>query len=124
MSNTRPKQRPIYGLNSSTGKANQHDADVLAKAVILAIAAWLYYLFRRSHMSMTMTESAILSSRFQITIPKAIRTSRNWESGRTFAFIPRGTGVLLVPVPEREDLQGLARGTTPEGYRDRSDRIR
>ncbi len=29
MSNTRPKQRLIDGLNSSTGKANQHDADVL-----------------------------------------------------------------------------------------------
>lgn len=75
-------------------------------------------------MSMTMSESAILSSRFQITIPKTIRKAQNWEAGLTFAFIPRGAGVLLVPVPEREDLQGLARGATPEGYRDRSDRIR
>lgn len=73
---------------------------------------------------MNMSETAILSSRFKITIPKAIRNARNWEAGLTFAFIPKGTGVLLVPVPEREDLKGLARGASPEGYRDRSDRIR
>ncbi len=71
-----------------------------------------------------MAESAILSSRFRVTIPETIRKARNWEAGLTFAFIPKGTGVLLVPVPEREDLEELARGASPEGYRDRSDRIR
>ena len=71
-----------------------------------------------------MADTAILSSRFQITIPKAIRAARNWEAGRTFDFIPKGTSVLLVPVPEREDLQGIVKGASPEGYRDRSDRIR
>lgn len=71
-----------------------------------------------------MADTAILSSRFQITVPKAIRNARNWEAGLTFAFIPKGTGVLLVPIPEREDLQGLAEGASTEGYRDRSDRIR
>jgi hypothetical protein len=39
-----------------------------------------------------------------------------------FAFIPKGEGLLLVPVPERDDLAGLARGADPEGYRDRDDR--
>jgi hypothetical protein len=41
----------------------------------------------------------------------------------TFAFIPKGTGVLLVPVPGKRDLKGLARGAKPEDYRDRSDRV-
>jgi hypothetical protein len=31
--------------------------------------------------------------------------------------------VLLVPVPKREELAGLARGASPKGYRDRTDRI-
>ena len=72
---------------------------------------------------MTMAVTAILSSMFQISIPKAIQTTQHWEAGLTFAFIQKGTSVLLEPVPEREDLKGLARGASPEDYRNRSDRI-
>ena len=70
----------------------------------------------------TMSETATLSSKFQISIPKAIRAAQHWEAGLTFAFIPKGTGVLLVPVPERETLRGLATGAHPGAYRDRTDR--
>jgi AbrB family looped-hinge helix DNA binding protein len=66
--------------------------------------------------------TAKLSSKFQIRIPKAVRTARRWQVGQEFAFIPKGEGVLLVPVPRREDLAGLARGARPEDYRDRTDR--
>jgi len=69
-----------------------------------------------------MAETATLSSKFQISIPKAIRTANHWEAGLTFAFLPKGSGVLLVPVPERQALAGLAKGANTEGYRDRSDR--
>lgn len=69
-----------------------------------------------------MSETATLSSKFQISIPKAIRTAQHWEAGLTFAFIPKGTGVLLVPIPKREALKGLARGASPDEYRDRADR--
>jgi len=70
-----------------------------------------------------MTETAKLSSKFQISIPKAIRKAQRWEAGQTFAFIPKGTGVLLVPVPKRDDLKGLAKGARPEDYRDHGDRV-
>lgn len=69
-----------------------------------------------------MTETATLSSKFQISIPKAIRMANHWEAGLTFAFLPKGSGVLLVPVPERQALAGLAKGANTEDYRDRSDR--
>lgn len=69
-----------------------------------------------------MSNTATLSSKFQISIPKAVRAAQNWEAGLTFAFVPKGTGVLLVPVPKREALKGLARGAVPGGYRDRDDR--
>jgi AbrB family looped-hinge helix DNA binding protein len=69
------------------------------------------------------SETARLSSKFQISIPKAVRTARHWKAGQEFAFIPKGEGVLLVPVPRREDLAGLARGATPRDYRDRTDRV-
>jgi len=68
-------------------------------------------------------DTATLSAKFQISIPKAVRTPRHWLAGQEFAFIPKGEGVLLVPVPKREDLAGLAAGANPEGYRDRSDRV-
>lgn len=70
-----------------------------------------------------MPETATLSAKFQISIPKAIRSAQHWEAGLTFAFIPKGTGVLLVPVPKRDALKGLARGATPTGFRDRADRF-
>lgn len=70
-----------------------------------------------------MTETATLSAKFQISIPKQVRVAQHWEAGQRFAFIPKGPGVLLVPIPELEDLRGMARGANPRGYRDRSDRV-
>ena len=70
-----------------------------------------------------MSETATQSSTFQIRVPEAIRETRKWEPGQTFAFIPKGIGVLLIPVPPREALKGLARGASATGYRDRSDRF-
>jgi len=46
-----------------------------------------------------MSETAILSPKFQIAIPAKIRASRGWKAGQVFALIPKGTGILLVPVP-------------------------
>ena len=68
-------------------------------------------------------DTAKLSAKFQICIPKAIRTARRWEAGQVFAFIPKGEGMLLVPVPKLDELSGLARGARPEDYRDRDDRL-
>ena len=70
-----------------------------------------------------MAETATLSTKFQISIPKAIRSAQAWEAGLTFAFIPKGTGVLLVPVPKRDALKGLARGANGADYRERQDRF-
>lgn len=67
--------------------------------------------------------TAKLSSKFQICIPKAVRTARHWHVGQQFAFIPKGEGVLLVPVPKRDDLAGLARGARRLDHRDRVDRV-
>ena len=66
--------------------------------------------------------TAKLSTKFQISLPKAVRVAQHWRAGQEFAFIPKGKGVLLVPVPAPEDLGGLARGAKPAGYRDRADR--
>ncbi|SCM79142.1 Transcriptional regulator, AbrB family protein [uncultured Pleomorphomonas sp.] len=69
-----------------------------------------------------MSGTATLSSRFRITIPKEIRDAEQWKPGQEFAFIPKGSGVLLVPVPKLDDLAGIAAGADPGDYRDRKDR--
>lgn len=70
-----------------------------------------------------MASTATLSSKFQISIPKAVREERDWRAGQEFAFIPKGAGVLLVPVPEASELEGIAKGARALDYRDRSDRF-
>ncbi len=70
-----------------------------------------------------MSDTATLSAKFQISIPKAVREARKWKAGQEFVFIPKGSGVLLVPVPERDQLAGIAKGAKPENYRDRKDRF-
>lgn len=65
---------------------------------------------------------ATLSSRFQISIPKEIRDRHNWRAGQKFAFIPQRKGVVLVPVPTRDELCGIAKGADTSNYRDRNDR--
>jgi bifunctional DNA-binding transcriptional regulator/antitoxin component of YhaV-PrlF toxin-antitoxin module len=66
---------------------------------------------------------ATLSTKFQISMPKAVRTARQWQAGQLSAFIPKGVGMLLVPVPRRDDLTGFAKNTKAKNYPDRTDRI-
>jgi AbrB family looped-hinge helix DNA binding protein len=66
--------------------------------------------------------TATLSSKFQISIPKAVREKQHWQAGQEFVFIPKGPGVLIMPVPELKQLAGLAKGANKDGYRDREDR--
>jgi AbrB family looped-hinge helix DNA binding protein len=71
---------------------------------------------------MVTKDTAKLSTKFQISIPKSIRTARRWQAGQVFAFIPKGEGMLLVPVPPLEELAGMARGAKAQDYRDRTSR--
>ncbi len=70
-----------------------------------------------------MAATATLSNKFQISIPKAVREEQRWVAGQEFVFIPKGKGVLVMPVPELQQLAGIARGARTDGYRDREDRI-
>lgn len=69
-----------------------------------------------------MAATATLSSKFQISVPKSVREQQQWRPGQEFVFIPKGAGVLVMPVPHIKDLRGIARGADPTGYRDRDDR--
>ena len=72
---------------------------------------------------MTTRDTATLSAKFQISIPKSVRDARQWKAGQVFAFVPKGEGMLLVLVPRIEDLAGIVRGARTDDYRDRNDRV-
>jgi len=69
-----------------------------------------------------MTATSKISPKYQVSIPKAVRERLAWRPGQKVAFIDKGKGVLMIRVPEREELVGIARGANLENYRDRNDR--
>ena len=66
--------------------------------------------------------SATLSSKFQLSIPKAVREELHLRAGQKFAVITKGDIISLVPVPDLADMRGIAKGADTSDYRDRSDR--
>ena len=71
-----------------------------------------------------MSDTATLSSKYQISIPKAVREAQHWEAGQEFVFVPKNGGVMLVPVRKLEEMSGMLKGMklNTENYRDRKDR--
>lgn len=70
-----------------------------------------------------MTAIATLSSKYQISIPKSVREEQHWQAGQQFVFIPKGKGMLMMPVPSFEQLKGIAAGADSSDFRDRDDRF-
>ncbi len=69
-----------------------------------------------------MSATATLSSKYQISIPKSVREEQHWQAGQQFVFIPKGKGMLVMPVPSLDELKGIALGADVGDYRDRNDR--
>lgn len=70
-----------------------------------------------------MNATATLSSKFQISIPKALIDEQHWKAGQEFVFIPKDKGVLVQLVPEKGKLVGIAKGAHIDDFRDRQDRF-
>jgi hypothetical protein len=70
-----------------------------------------------------MAKTAVLSKGFRISIPREISGARDWHPGQRFAFLPKGAGVLLLPVQDPGDLAGIAKGATADHFRDRKNRF-
>ena len=69
-----------------------------------------------------MSVTSKISSKYQISIPKAVREHLAWRPGQKIAFIDKGHSVVMLPVPDRDALPGMARGANTDNYRDRNDR--
>lgn len=66
--------------------------------------------------------TATLSSKFQLSLPKALREAMQLQPGQQFELIPMGSIIQLVPKTSIKELRGIARDANPSGYRDRKDR--
>jgi AbrB family looped-hinge helix DNA binding protein len=63
-----------------------------------------------------------LTSKFQLSIPKAIRDKLKLEAGQQFIFVTKGETITMVPKRGIGEIRGLLKGANPGNYRDRQDR--
>jgi len=66
---------------------------------------------------------ATLSTKFQLSLPKALRESMQLQPGQQFELIPIGRVIQLIPKTSILDLRGVAKGANPEQYHDRTDQV-
>ena len=64
--------------------------------------------------------SVTLSSKFQLSIPKAIREEMHLHAGQKFAM---GDTIVLAPIRRLDQVRGLLKGADPSNYRDRGERL-
>lgn len=67
-------------------------------------------------------ESVIISSKYQVVIPKAIRRQLDLKPGQRVSIIVKGRGLEVVPTPDVGSTRGMLKGADPSDYRDRTDR--
>lgn len=66
--------------------------------------------------------TATVSSKYQLSLPKALREAMRIQPGQEFELIPMGSIIQLVPKTSIKELRGIARGANSAQYRDRKDR--
>jgi len=68
-------------------------------------------------------QTATISTKFQISIPKQIREEMHLKAGQQFVFIAKGNILHLVPKRSPEEMRGILKGANPKNYRDHTDRL-
>ncbi len=66
--------------------------------------------------------STQVSSKFQLSIPKAVREEMRIVAGQRYVFVPQGNDLLLVRAPTRDELFGKYKGADTGDVRDHTDR--
>jgi AbrB family looped-hinge helix DNA binding protein len=65
----------------------------------------------------------VVSSKFQIVIPKEVRDKVDLEKGQVLQVVARRGVITLVPDRPLRDLRGFLRGMDSDGLRDEEDRL-
>lgn len=67
-------------------------------------------------------ESVVISSKYQVVIPKAIRRQLDLKPGQRVSVMVKGRGLEIVPTLDVKSTRGMLEGSDPGNYRDRTDR--
>jgi len=65
----------------------------------------------------------VVSSKYQIVIPKEVRTKLDLEKGQILQVVARNGVITLVPDRPLRELRGYIRGLDTSGARDEEDRL-
>ena len=65
----------------------------------------------------------VVSSKYQIVIPKEIRSKIDLEKGQILQVIVRDGVITLIPDRPLSDLRGFVKGMDGGGLRDKEDRL-
>jgi AbrB family looped-hinge helix DNA binding protein len=65
----------------------------------------------------------VVSTKFQVVIPKDIREETGLRKGQTFQVISKGGVISLVPERPLSDLKGFAPKARPSEFREKRDRL-
>ena len=67
-------------------------------------------------------QTATISSKYQILVPKKIREQLHIKPGQQFIFVVKGDCLELIPKKEIKELRGILAGANTRHIRDRKDR--
>jgi len=65
----------------------------------------------------------VVSSKYQVVIPKEVREESGLRKGQRFQVISKGGVISLIPESPLSTLRGLARGMRTAGLREKKDRF-
>lgn len=64
-----------------------------------------------------------LSSKFQIVIPREIRSGMGLRPGEKMIVLEKGGTIHIIPAGKMKDAKGIARGVSSKNIRDEHDRF-
>jgi AbrB family looped-hinge helix DNA binding protein len=65
----------------------------------------------------------VVSSKYQIVIPKEVRSKINLEKGQVLQVVVRNGVIMLIPDRPLAELRGFVKGMESSGLRDKEDRL-
>jgi AbrB family looped-hinge helix DNA binding protein len=68
-------------------------------------------------------ETATLSTKYQLVIPRSIRERLGLVPGTRLTVLDKGGVLYLIPERPIRSKRGLARGVNPRGLREKKDRL-
>jgi AbrB family looped-hinge helix DNA binding protein len=65
----------------------------------------------------------VVSSKYQIVIPKEVRSKIDLEKGQVLQVVVRNGVIILIPDRPLAELRGFVKGMEISGLRDKEDRL-